>query len=144
MIKKLLLSGLILFIVYILLIFKAPEIAWTIEKLILIDWFNEFALSFKSIFDETVTQIPSSEEFLSWTIDIKNTVIDWVNTTKDKIDSFRETMSWAQDTYNDLKNTYDEAKDFINSNSWKIEDIKEVIETISNITETLTNTWETN
>jgi hypothetical protein len=151
MLRKILWSIILFFIIYILLIFKAPSIAWVIEKSIWINWFNEFILWFKSAYDETVTHIPSKEELQntyntvhSWAIEFKENFDLWVDLTKEKIDAFRDTMSWAEDTLNNFKTWYNETKDFINTNSWVIIDIQNTIETISGITEILINTWETN
>lgn len=140
MIKKFLLSIIILFIWYILLIFTAPNVAWAIEKFLWIDWFNSSIIELKEIFNEKSTNIPSTDELLSWAIDIKNTIVDWVDTTKEKIDTVRETLSWVENTYNEIKEWYNEVKNFIDTNSWKIEEIKTVIDTISE----LNNTWTTN
>ena len=149
--KNILLSILILFIIFILLIFKAPVAALKIENILWINWFSEFVLSFKWTYDETVTNIPTKSELKnaydtvhSWAIDFKDKFEDWLNITKEKIDTVREKVWEAEDTYNELKWTYDEVQEFIDTNSWKIEEIKEVIETVSEITETITNTWETN
>jgi len=144
MIKKLLLSIVILFIAYVLLIFSAPNIAWAIEQLLWLDGLNQKIIDFRDSFNDKSTSIPSKDELLSWALDLKDNIIEWVDTTKEKIDSFRETMSWVEDTYNDLRDWYNEVKDFIDTNSWKIDDAKEILNTVSDITQTLTNTWETN
>jgi hypothetical protein len=144
MIKKLILSLIILFVWYILLIFTMPSVASAIEQLLWIGWFNQKVIDIRDSFNNKTTTIPSKDELLSWALDLKNNIIDWVDTTKEKIDSFRETMSGVEDTYNDLKDWYNEVKDFIDTNSWKIEDAKEILNTVSDITQSLTNTWETN
>jgi len=144
MIKKLLLSIVILFVGYVLLIFSAPNIAWAIEQLLWLDGLNQKIIDFRDSFNDKSTSIPSKDELLSWALDLKDNIIEWVDTTKEKIDSFRETMSWVEDTYNDLRDWYNEVKDFIDTNSWKIDDAKEILNTVSDITQTLTNTWETN
>lgn len=140
MIKKFILFSLIIFILYILALFKLPQFTSIVWNIAWLNWFNEFVLSFKSTFDKTVTNIPSQEEFIEWSLELKENVINWVDVTKDKIDDIRETIKWAESKYNDLKETYDETKEFINTNSWKIKEIKETIQKISN----LTNTWEIN
>jgi len=140
MMKKILLSIFILFIWYILLIFIAPNIAWSIEKFLWINWFNTNIIETKEKLDKKSINIPSTDKLLSWAIDIKNTIINWANTTKEKIDTVRETLSWVQNTYNDVKDWYNNTKTFINSNSWKINKIKTVI---NNVTE-LNNTWTIN
>lgn len=133
------------------MIFKIPQIAWLIENILWINWFNQFVLSFKSTWDDIFTNIPNNNELndafdnvYSWALDFKTKFEDWLGVTKDKIDWFRETASGIENTYNELKDTYDKAKGFIESNSWTIDDIKEVIETISDRANIVTNTWETN
>jgi hypothetical protein len=151
MIKNLLLYILIFFVVYIVLIFNVPQIAWVIENTLWINWFNQFVLSFKWTYDETVTKVPTETELkdayntvYSWAIEFKDNFDSWIEITKDKIDDFRTILSWAEDTYNDIKNWINDAKEFIETNSWTIEEIKEVIDTVSETSEILTNTWEIN
>jgi len=144
MIKKLILSLIILFIWYVLLIFTLPSIASWIENLLGINWFNNKIIELKEFFNDKSTSIPKTDEILSWAIDFKNNVINSVDTTKEKIDSIRKTMSWVENTYNDIKNWYDDVVNFIDTNSWKIDSIKTTIQQISDIKENLTNTWEIN
>lgn len=141
MVKKILLSILIFFVVYILLIFKAPIIAWSIEQLLWIKWFNDYVIWLKSKLDKTVINIPSQSEvniydsIQSWALDIKT----WIDYTKDKIDWFRKTMSGVDSTIKEINDWYDKTQDFINTNSWVIEDARNTIDSYSWITEKLTN-----
>lgn len=151
MLRKIIWSIILFLVIYILLIFKAPGIAWVIENIIWINWFNNFILWAKSTYDETVTNIPSKDELQntyntvqSWAIEFKENFEIWVEITKEKIDAFRATMSWAESTYNDLKDWFNDAKDFIDTNSWIVDDIHNTIKTLSGINEALTITWETN
>lgn len=128
--------------IYLLLVFKTPNIAMHIEKTIWIEWMATDIVKIKDTYDNVVTEIPSKYELKKWALDFKEKFIEWVEITKSKIDSIRTTASWAEDTYNDLKEWYDKAKDFINTNSWKIDDIKKAINDVSNITNTInSNSW---
>jgi len=143
MIKKILLSILIFFVVYILLIFNAPIIAWTIEQLFWIKWFNEFILSSKAKFDNTIINITSQNEvnlydkIQSWALDIKWNINNWADYTKDKIDDFRKTMSGVDSTIKEINDWYDKTQDYINTNSWVMQEVKNTINTYSWITEKL-------
>ncbi len=144
MIKKLILSLIILFVWYILLIFTLPNFASAIENLLWINWFNNKIIELREFFNDKSVNIPKTDEILSWALDFKNNIVDWVDKTKDKIDSVRETMSWVQNTYNEIKSWYDDVVDFIDTNSGKIDWIKTTIQQISDIKESITNTWEIN
>lgn len=144
MLNKLLLTLLIFFVWYILLVFNSQNIANSIEKILWLDWFNKKIIDIKNYFDTKVTNIPSTEKVISWALDLKNTIVEWATTTKEKIDSVRLTMSGVENTYNDIKDWYNSVKSFIDSNSWKIDEIKTSLNTIKEVTNTITNTWETN
>ena len=151
MINKFLSIFVILVVIHILLIFKAPEIATLIEKTLWINWFTEFVIWSKSTYDNAINKLPNSQELnnsyndaFSWANKLKENVLDWAEYTKDKIDWFRNVMSWAENTYNDLKDWINTAKEFIDTASWAINDTKELIDNVNKVTETLTNSWETN
>lgn len=151
MITKFFLTILIFFTTYVLVIFNLPHVAWAIGKVLWLEEFNKFVLTFKSTYDETVTKIPTEDELKntyntvqSWAIDFKEKFDLWVDYTKEKIDWFRETLSWAEDTFNEIKNWYDWAIKFVNTNSGLIEEYKEKIEYLSWITETISESWVNN
>lgn len=142
----------IFFVSYILSIFKAPILASAIEKVLWIEWFNEFILSFKSTYDDAVTNMPTKDELKnaynvvhSWAVEFWENFEIWVDYTKKQIDWIRETLSWAENTYNDITDWYLKTKDYINTNSWVLQDVRDTIESFSGITESLTNsgiiTW---
>jgi len=148
LLQKLIWFFIIFFISYILLIFNSPTIAWAIEKVLWIGWFNNFVLKFKWAYDTTVTNIPTKDELKnaydiahSWAIEFWENFKMWAEFTKDKIDWYRETLSWAEWTYNEVKDWYNEIKDYVNTNSWMIDEIRNTIETFSWITDSLSNTW---
>ncbi|MFK7780567.1 MAG: hypothetical protein QM490_05545 [Candidatus Gracilibacteria bacterium] len=150
MIRKLLLSILIFFTVYILLIFKAPIVAGAIEKVLGIKGFNEFILGFKSTFDDTVTDIPTKAELRnaydaihSGALNFKENFDIGVDYTKKQIDEIRETLSGAEDTFNNVKDGYENIKEYIDTNSGVIQDVRDTIEAFSGITEKLTNSGTT-
>lgn len=151
MLKNIFLFILIFFVLYILSIFKAPDLASSIEQSLGIQWFNAFVINFKETFDDIVTNFPTQDELKnayetaqSWALEFKDNFENWLNITKDKIDTIRETLSWAEDTISDIKENIDAAKDFYDANSWTIDDIKNTIDTISEISQEITNTWTNN
>jgi len=148
LLQKLIWFFIIFFVSYILLIFNAPIIAWAIEKVLWIEWFNKFVLSFKSTVDKTATVLPTQDELKnaydvvhSWAIEFKENFWLWVDYTKEKLDWYRVALSWAEDTFNNLKDWYNETKDYINTNSWVIQEVRNTIEAFSGLTESLTNSW---
>lgn len=148
MLRKLLLFILIFIIVYILTIFKIPTVAWAIESLLGIDWFNDYVLNFKSDYDDTFINLPNASEIQeayetaqSWTIEFWENIKSWVDYTKNKIDNIRSTVSWVKTTYTKTKESYDKTVEFIESNSWVIQDVKDTISSLSWVTEILANTW---
>ena len=172
MLNKIFWWFILIIVLYLLLVFKAPVITLGIEKTIWIKWITEFVINFKNKYDDTVTTIPSKSEvqdtynvIYSWAVDYKEKFVNWANVTKWKIDIIREKISWAEDTYNelldwyeDVKESYDDAKVFIDENKEKLDIIKDAIDSVSNksseihswFTDTinsfswLTNTWITN
>lgn len=156
MLNKIFWFFVLIVVVYLLLVFKAPTIAWVIEKWIWVKWLSEFVLNFKNKYDDTVTKIPTEREvqdtynvIYSWAVDYKEKFINWAEVTKSQIDAIRNKISWAEDTYNDLKEWYDdvkegynEAKEFIDENSDRLDAIKKAINEVSNNT-TIVSSWTT-
>ncbi len=141
MIFKTLLSLLIVFIVYALIVLNFPSLANSIAWYLWIEWINEKIIEYKADFDLKSTNINSWADILSWAIDLKDNIIDSVDKTKEKIDSIRNTMSWVESTYNDLKDWYDSIQNFIDDNSGTLDSIKWTVDDINNIRDSLTNTW---
>lgn len=153
--KKILLSLLIIFIVYIILIFKLPVFALKIWEFLWIKKFNEFVEKFWSWFNNVVTDIPTSWEVLdvynktlSWANIVKWKLLDQAEKTKSVVDEVRINFSWSEEKIKDIKttistisNTIDETKDSINDTIDNVWQIKWKIETINEI---LTKTWELN
>ena len=138
---KTILSIIILIIIYILLLINFPDMMNTIWWKIGLSNLNQKILEIKKDYDEKIWWIPTSTEFISGAIDIKNKIINWVDDTKEKIDSIRETMSWVEATYSEIKEWYDSVKSFIDSNSWTLDSIKWTINDIENIRDSINNTW---
>lgn len=135
--KKILLTILIIFVLYILAIFVSPTFAekiwWLIPPLKI---FNENVLKIKNIFDKTVTDLPTKEELndvynktLSWATIVWKKIENWTNKAKEKIDDVRNTLSWAEAKYN-------EVNQFIDEKEKQIDETKELINKI-------TSTWVT-
>ncbi len=148
LLQKLIWFSVIFFVSYILLIFNSPIIAWAIEKVLWIEWFNNFVLKFKWAYDTTVTNIPTKDELKnayntvhSWSIKFQENFKMWAEFTKDKIDWYRETLSWAEDKFNDAKDWYNEIKDYVTTNSWLIDEIRNTIETFSWVANTISQSW---
>jgi len=141
MILKTILSLVIIFTLYVLMVFNLPSLANTLGNTLWLTSFNEKIVEFKSSFDETTSKIPSGSEFISWAVDLKNDIVDWVDKTKDKIDNFRDTMSGVEETYNEIKGWYDSVKEFIDNNSGALDTLKWTAEDINKIKESLNNTW---
>jgi len=155
MINKLFWFIIIIFVLYILMIFKMPVIADKIQTWLGFNWFNEFVIDFKNSMDSFFTRVPTKEELkewynstLSWAVDFKNDVVTWVNDVKDWIDSVRWTLSWAVDTYNDVKETVIDTKETIDSTVETIKDtsesLKDTAEKINSISNSISSTWITN
>jgi methyl-accepting chemotaxis protein len=122
-------------ILFVLTIFKAPDLAKSISELAGFPNLPANIISIKSTFDWVVTDIPTKEELekqyteaLSWAVELKGKIVDWVQSTKDTVDDLRETMSWAEQKIEDIKDTYNDAKDFVDNASKKIEETKKIIE----------------
>lgn len=156
MLKKIFWWMIVLIILFVLTVFKAPDLANSIAELAGFPNLPTNIISIKSTFDWAVTDIPSQSELeehyneaLSWAIIIKWQIIDGVQTTKDTVDDLRETLSWAEQKIEDIKETYDDAKEFVDEASAKIEATKKIIEDttkvineVQNITST-TSSWVT-
>jgi aryl-phospho-beta-D-glucosidase BglC (GH1 family) len=124
---KLILILLIPIIWYGITVFVAPDTASSIDSTLWIPWFSENIRGTKSNFDSAITDIPSLEEFKSWALDLKDTVVQWVETTKDTIDSVRWWAQKAEDTFNQAKDTYDSTKDAIDEANRKITEFQSLL-----------------
>jgi len=146
MIQKLFWIIILFGVVYTLGIFYVPQQADQLAKLAGIQWYNDFARSFKSTLDWVATDIPTKDEFveggkaaLSGALDIKDTVVDGISTTKDTIDTVRSTLSGAESTYSDVKNTFDQAKDFVEGANEKVQKVQETLEDVGQLWESITD-----
>ncbi|MDD3646218.1 MAG: hypothetical protein PHH06_02295 [Candidatus Gracilibacteria bacterium] len=122
MIKKLFWLIIAFFIIYILLIFKAPAVATHIEQILHIDGFNEKVINFKKTFDEVITNIPSKEE-VQGTL---NGAIDMISTTKEKIDDLRLKANEYEEKYNETLN-------YISGAAQKVDELKDKINEASQL-----------
>ena len=147
MIRKLFWILAMLFVLYILSIFRFPNLAKDIEKTLWIEWFNEFVISFKKTFEESITNFSKDEvignykNILSWSIELKNKLIGWISTAKEKIDDLRIFISWVEKNFNKLKYKYNESKGFLEEISNKAENTKKTIDELWKLKETLTDSW---
>jgi len=139
--KKILWLFVLIITVYILLVFKYPNITTRIEKTIWISWFTQFVTGTKSNLDKTYTNLPSKDEAFSWIIDIKNKIINWVNTTKSKIDDVRSAAAWAEKQINQVTNTYNNAINVVKKTNQQIQNTKNAIDNISKSVNQATSTW---
>jgi len=126
---------------YIILIFKSPDLASKIWNTLWIQSFNEFINSSKWNIDQISNNVPTADEIvdtynktLSWAIELRDNIQDWIIKTKDTID-------WVRSTINDTKEVIDQTKETIDST---INTVNELKDTVDSITDTLTSTWETN
>ncbi len=147
MIQKIFWFFVIVLVLYVLLIFKVPTVADSIEDAFWFGWFNQAVLEFKDLFDNTVTDIPTKNEIenkytetLSGAHDFKNNVVDTLDFTRDKINDVRGTLSGAEDTYNSTikflsgaVQTIEETEDFINRFKDVVNSASWVINTASGI-----------
>lgn len=150
MLRKLFWSAIVLIVLFILAVFKAPELAKSIADLAWYPNVPEKITEFKATFDNVVTDIPTKEELesqynstVSWALELKENIVNGVQTTKDKVDSLRETMSWAEQKVNELKETYNDAKEFIDETSEKIDQAKQIIEDTQAVIDNVQSVWET-
>lgn len=148
MLKNIILFLIIIITSYLIIVFKLPNLASTIENTIWINWLWNKIIEFKNTTNWIVTNIPTKDEvnnayddFYSWAIDFKDNFKEWATITKNKINDIRKTVNSAQDTYNDIKWWIDDAKEFIDSASWAINQAKDLLENVSDITN---NTWTIN
>lgn len=151
MIKKIFWFIVILFVLFILSVFKAPEVAKSIANVAGYPNLPDKILLFKWTYDTVVTDIPSQEELknqynstLSWALELKENILNWVDSTKQTVDSLRETMSWSEQTIEDLKDAYWEAKVFIDDAGKKIEETKKIIEDTTTVINNVKNLTENN
>lgn len=138
----------LIFTLFVVSVFKAPEIADSIGNTFGFPNFTEKIREFKSWFDGVVTHVPSQQEIQnalaetkSWAIKLKDGFIDWVEITKDKIDTVRETLSWAEQKIEDAKDAYNKTIDFIDETGNKINEVKQTIEDTSKVIEDVQNLW---
>lgn len=138
----------LIFTLFVVSVFKAPEIADSIGNTFGFPNLTEKIREFKSWFDGVVTHIPSQQEIQnalaetkSWAIKLKDGFIDWVEITKDKIDTVRETLSWAEQKIEDAKDAYNKTIDFIDETGNKINEVKQTIEDTSKVIEDVQNLW---
>lgn len=138
----------LIFTLFVVSVFKAPEIADSIGNTFGFPNLTEKIREFKSWFDGVVTHVPSQQEIQnalaetkSWAIKLKDGFIDWVEITKDKIDTVRETLSWAEQKIEDAKDAYNKTIDFIDETGNKINEVKQTIEDTSKVIEDVQNLW---
>lgn len=127
MIVKIILILLIPTVWYGVTVFASPETAAKIDSLVWLPWFSDNIRGSKANLDAVITDIPSLNEFKSWALDIKDSVIDWVATTKDTIDSVRWWAQKVEDTYNQAVDTYDSTKDAIDEANRKITEFQSLL-----------------
>jgi len=142
--KKILWLFVLIITIYILLIFKAPNITKKVEKTLWFSWFTEAVTGTKWNLDKTYTNLPTKDEAFSWIIDIKNKIINWVNTTKSKIDDVRSAAAWAEKQINQVKKTYNNAINVVKKTNQQIQNTKKTIDNISKSINQATNTWTIN
>ena len=128
--KKILSFIIIIFILYIISIFKVPTLANEIEKLLNIQGFNQQVINIKKKLDNFWAKVPTKDElqnYYSW-------ALNSIEKTKQNIDNIRRKADELEKTYNTTKE--------------KIEDIKQTVEKISevgkNINNIMSNTWTVN
>ena len=128
--KKIISLIIIIFVLYIVAIFKAPTLANELEKLIWIEGFNQKVIDLKERLDNFWTKVPTKDELK----DYYSGAVDSIEKTKENIDNIRKKAD-------EIKETYDTTKD-------KIEDIKETVDKISevweSISKTISSTWVVN
>lgn len=144
--KKIIWILILLVVVYILLIFKAPNLTTEIEKLAGIEGLTELVTSIKWNIDEAATKIPSPEELedrynqtVSGALHVKDNVINGIDKTKETIDNVRVTLSWAQDTISDTMDVVgsavekvQQAKETVDKINQSVQEVSETIETVNN------------
>ncbi len=135
--KKIVWLFILIFVLYILAIFKAPILADEIEKLIWINWFNNKIRELKEKLDSFSTKVPTKEklqDYYSW-------AVENIEKTKENIDTIRKKAKDLEETYNEAKETIDEAQE-------KLEQVKETIDKVSEVWESInkiiTTTWTVN
>lgn len=139
--KKILLALIIIIVAFLLLIFQAPAVTSSIEKIIGMDWLTDSIRGFKSTVDTVSTNIPTKEDLVNTYNQLSSGAIEWtqqvvetVNETKAKIDEVRETLSGAQETIdktiqvaNDLQKTVQEGKEIVNDLQKISQDVNQTI-----------------
>lgn len=151
MLKKLKWLWILIIVLFLLIVFKAPGLSDSISWGLWFPNLNTNIRNFKKTLDEIVTRVPSKDEVTnwyskaySWAVEFKDNFEKWVKVTKEKIDTVRKTLSWAEDTYTKAKETFDETKELIENTSEKLNDIKETVDKVSEVAESLQGwTWST-
>ena len=129
--KKIFWLLVIIFVLYVILIFKAPIFADNIEKLMHNSTiFNEKVRQIKKKLDKLWTKLPTKEDLqktYSWTIET-------INKTKENIDNLRKKAKELEKNYDEVKQKIDEAQKTLD----KVEKIW------NNIREIINTTWSVN
>ena len=136
MIKKILLTFLIVIIWYGISIFLLPHVSSQIDALLWVPGFSE-SIRWKKEFMDFVTT-DGAKEFIdkasntaSWA---KSTIVEGIDVTKEKIDSVRESVQKAEETYNSIVENVDTIKSVYEDTTQKISNIQGTIERV-------TGTW---
>lgn len=138
--KKILLMLVIFIVLFLILVFKAPIVAWTIWDLLWLHWINEKIVDLKNKFDNAITRMPNKEELkdtynkaYSWTIEI-------IDKTKNTIDTVRENANKLENKYNNTKKVIKKTWEKIDKIKWTINDLEKIWNDINNVI----NTWAVN
>lgn len=150
--KKSILTILIIFVLYILLVFVAPGLADKVGWAIWLQWFNDIVRDLKKKWDETITNYPQIKEDVenrlseaqSGALELKNTVAEGVKDTKEKIDTVRETLEdtrWSiEETVNSINNTVDKVWELSDSVKWVVSNSSG--DTVNSIGQTCLDSWD--
>lgn len=151
MAKKILLGILIIFVLYILAIFKAPVFAENVEKFLKIEWFNDWVIEFKAKMDVAFTNVPSKQDLedaynktLSGAENIKNYAWSWTQEVKEKIDWIRLWLSWSIESYNWVRRDVLNTKERIEKTLESIKETWEMLDNFSNFEINSSGSLETN
>lgn len=125
-IKKIILTLVIIFVLYIIWLFAFTDQTRGFWDSIWLKSFNDFVLDFKKKLDNTSVNTDFNfKDIQSGASDMIDSASDSLKGIKSKIDSVRSTASWVEKTYNEVKTQVEETKKNIQDVNDKFNNIRD-------------------
>lgn len=146
--KKIIAFLILILTLYVILVFKSPELASKIESWLWLNWLNDFITWSKETIDTISNNTPTPDDIidgynktLSWALELRDTIKTWLEDTKETIDTIRETANSVENKINEAKDVVDSTIDTVNTT---IDTVNDLSDKVNDITNVLNNTWTTN